>query len=54
MSSAGYMHPITLNLYRVNTSGSTPALGSRVKIRACGSLATTNGSPGCANPLPCG
>ncbi len=30
MSTAGYMHPITLNLYSVNTSGPTPALGALI------------------------
>lgn len=28
MSAAGYTHPITLNIYNVNSSGPTPALGT--------------------------
>ena len=30
MSAAGYTHPITLNIYNVDNSGSDPALGSRI------------------------
>ena len=31
MNALGYMHPITLNIYTVDHSGTNPALGSKIK-----------------------